>query len=211
MSVNGINTSTSAYQKYDTSSKTKENTASKTSSDSSESKEDVTAAVYESSSKSSSYNIKNSALIEQLKADSDNRIAQMQTLVQKMFENQGIKIGSTDDMWKALASGNFTADADTIEQAKKDISADGYWGVSQTSDRIFSFATALTGGDESNMQKMKSAVEKGFQEATKAWGKDLPGISTDTYNAVMKKFDDWFSSNSTNTSNNTAATNTTEA
>jgi len=195
MSVNGINTSTPAYQKYDTSNKTKESTAIKTGSDSSASKDNTSAAVYESSSESSSYYVKNSAFIEQLKADSDNRVAQMQSLVQKMFENQGIKIGSTDDMWKTLASGNFSADADTITQAKKDISESGYWGVSQTSDRIFTFATSLAGGDESKMQKMKEAVEKGFKEATKAWGKDLPGISTDTYDSVMKKFDDWFASN----------------
>jgi len=122
MSVNGISTSTSAYQKYDTSNKTIGNTTSKANSDSNSSIEDTSAAVYETSSDSSTYNVKNSALIEQLKADSDNRISQMQSLVQKMFEKQGVKIGSADDMWKALASGDFTADADTIAQAKKDIS-----------------------------------------------------------------------------------------
>ena len=121
----------------------------------------------------------------------------MQSLVQKMFEKQGISIGTTDDLWKTLASGNFTADADTIAQAKKDISEDGYWGVSQTSDRIFSFASALAGGDQEQMEKMKSAVEKGFNEATKSWGKDLPEISNNTYDSVMKKFDDWFTSQKT--------------
>jgi len=207
MSVNGISTSTSAYQKYDTSNKTIGNTTSKANSDSNSSIEDTSAAVYETSSDSSTYNVKNSALIEQLKADSDNRISQMQSLVQKMFEKQGVKIGSADDMWKALASGDFTADADTIAQAKKDISEDGYWGVSQTADRILAFATALSGGDEAKMQQMKAAVEKGFQEATKSWGKNLPGISSDTHDAVMKKFFDWFTSNST-TSDEDAKTST---
>ena len=60
-------------------------------------------------------------------------------------------------MWKVLASGNFTADADTIAQAKEDISEDGYWGVNQTSDRIFSFALALSNGDEKQMEKMVKA------------------------------------------------------
>lgn len=196
MSVNGITTSVSSYQKYDTSKKHNENKVNQTSSTSNG---DTSAAVYESSANMSSHSVKNSALIEQLKADSDSRVAQMKSLVQKMFEKQGITIGTTDDMWKALASGNFTADPDTIAQAKKDISEDGYWGVSQTSDRIFSFATALAGGDESQMEKMKDAVKKGFSEATKSWGKDLPGISNDTYDSVMKKFDDWFSANSTTT------------
>ncbi len=156
------------------------------------------AAVYEPSKESVKVTSKNTtktgnaALIAQLKADQQNKTAQMQSLVTKMFKQQGVTIGSTDEMWKALAGGNFTADADTIAQAKQDISEDGYWGVSQTSDRIFSFAMALSGGDEEKMQSMKSAVEKGFKEATKSWGKSLPDISSQTYDSVMKKFDDYF-------------------
>ena len=117
--------------------------------------------------------------------------------VEKIFKDQGLKINSVDDMWKKLANGEFTADADTIAQAKEDISDNGYWGVSQTSDRIYDFAMALSGGDEEKMQKMKEAVEKGFKEATKSWGKDLPDISSRTYDAVMKKFDDFFNKNTT--------------
>ena len=41
------------------------------------------------------------------------------------------------------------------------------------------------------MEKMRDAVTKGFKEATKAWGKELPEISQKTYDAVMKKFDDY--------------------
>lgn len=138
----------------------------------------------------------------------------MKSLVQKMFEKQGISIGTADDIWKVLASGNFTADPDTIAQAKEDISENGYWGVKQTSERIFSFATALAGDNEEQMQKMKDAVKKGFQEATKSWGKSLPDISNNTYDAVMKKFDDWFDSKSYkqgsgSTTDNATATDTT--
>lgn len=137
----------------------------------------------------------NRALISKLKADSESRISQMQSLVSQMFEKQGITIGTADDLWKTLASGNFTADAETIAQAKRDIADDGYWGVSQTSDRIFDFAKALSGGDPETMEKMKSAVEKGFRLATKSWGKTLPDISQKTYDAVMDKFDSYFEEN----------------
>jgi hypothetical protein len=34
-------------------------------------------------------------------------------------------------------------------------------------------------------------VENGFQEALDAFGGRLPDISYDTYDAVMKKLDDW--------------------
>ena len=95
-------------------------------------------ATYETTVSASSKRTKNAALVAQLKADSEKRSAQMQSLVTQMFQKQGIAIGTADDMWKVLASGNFTADADTIAQAKEDISEDGYWGVNQTSDRIFS-------------------------------------------------------------------------
>ncbi len=155
------------------------------------------SATYESSAKSGSVKVKQdrSAIIAQLKADSDARIAQMQSLVTQMFSKQGVTIGTTDDMWKMLADGKFTADPETIAQAKKDIAEDGYWGVDQTSERIFSFATALSGGNDAKMQEMVKAVEKGFKEATKTWGKNLPDISNKTFDAVMKKFHNWFTEN----------------
>ena len=100
------------------------------------------------------------------------------------------------DLFKIEQKIPYAADYNTcIAQAKEDISEDGYWGVNQTSDRLLDFAVALSGGDEENMKKMVSAVEKGFKEATKSWGKDLPSISNDTYSATMKKFDQWFSDN----------------
>lgn len=198
MSLNGINNAmVNTYTAYDATNKATSNGSSK---DPKKSSDSDTAAVYESSSASTdttSYQVKNKALIEQLKADSNNRVQQLQSLVTSMFEKQGIKIGSTDEMWKVLASGNFTADADTITKAKEDISEDGYWGVSQTSQRIFDFAKALSGGNSAQMEKMKAAVEKGFKSATKSWGKELPSISSDTYDSVMSKFDDWFDKDST--------------
>lgn len=194
MSLNGINSVTSNYQKINATEKVSIKSTDKKPAKTSVSPDENEAAVYESSAKKS-LSVKNSAIIEQMKADTSNRMAQMQSLVQKMFEKQGVTIGTADDMWKALASGDFTAAPETITQAKEDISEDGYWGVKQTSDRIFSFATALSGGDSEKMEKMKEAVKKGFEEATKSWGKDLPEISSNTYDAVMKQFDDWFSNN----------------
>ena len=45
------------------------------------------------------------------------------------------------------------------------------------------------------------AVEKGFKEATKSWGRTLPDISQDTYSAVMDKFDKYFASKNTDSTN----------
>lgn len=63
--------------------------------------------------------------------------------------------------------------------------------VEQTSDRIVEFAKALSGGDSEKADEMIAAFKKGFDQATKAWGKSLPDISGRTYDAVMKKFDAW--------------------
>lgn len=202
MSLNGVNSGFSTYETGNVSS-TKNTSdvsrAGKTESDkTAASRYSDVAATYEHSSKSSnavsssSRKASNASVVAQLKADQEARMAQMQSLVTKMFSKQGITIGTADDMWKALAGGNFTADAETIAQAKEDISEDGYWGVKQTSERIFSFAQALAGDDEEKMTKMKEAFEKGFKEATKTWGKELPDISQNTRDAVLKKFDDYF-------------------
>ena len=194
MGLNGVN---SYYTGYEAVSGKK--TAAKDIDNTTASKNTDVAATYEASNvsdKASASSVKSKAanpeLIAKLKADSDNRLQQLQSLVTNMFKKQGITIGTADDMWKALAGGNFTADADTIAQAKEDISENGYWGVKQTSERIFSFAQALAGDDEEKMTKMKEAFEKGFKEATKTWGKKLPDISQNTRDAVLKKFDDYF-------------------
>lgn len=199
MGLNGVN---SYYTGYEAVSGKK--TAAKDIDNTTASKNTDVAATYEASNvsdKASASSVKSKAanpeLIAKLKADSDNRLQQLQSLVTNIFKKQGITIGTADDMWKVLASGNFTADADTIAKAKEDISEDGYWGVKQTSDRIFDFAQALAGDDEEKMKAMKKAVEKGFKEATKTWGKELPDISKNTYNAVMDKFDKYFSSKKT--------------
>jgi len=150
------------------------------------------AAVYEKSNLSiGNYKVDNEALIEKLKADTEQRTLQLKSLVEQMMQKQGAAIGKSDSMWSFLASGNFTVTADVKAQAQADIAEDGYWGVNQTSDRIVEFAKALTGGDAAKADEMLEAFKKGFQQATKAWGKELPDISSKTYNAVVEKFEKW--------------------
>ncbi len=132
-----------------------------------------------------------SALVAQLKEVNESRIKQMEDLVHKMISDQGKTLGQAESIWSFLAKGDFTVDAQTKAQAQKDIAEDGYWGVEQTSKRIFDFAMALTGGDAEKMEKMRGAFEKGFKEATKTWGKELPEISQKTYGAVQSLFDEY--------------------
>lgn len=132
-----------------------------------------------------------SAIIAQLKADAEQRTSQLRSLVENMMKQQGMQIGTSDSMWRFLAGGNFTVTAEAKAQAEAAIAEDGYYGVEQTSERIVDFAKALTGGDASKAEEMREAFIKGFKEATKSWGKELPEISQKTYDAVMEKFDAW--------------------
>lgn len=145
------------------------------------------AAVYEKSS----YSTKNAGLVEKLKADTQNRVDQMKKLVTDMISKQGGVIANSNDMWRFLAGGNFTVDAETQANAKAAIADDGYWGVKQTSERIFDFAVSLSGGDKDKMEDMLKAFKKGFSAATKSWGKSLPDISSQTYDAVLEKFENY--------------------
>ena len=141
----------------------------------------------------------NQALIQRMKADAEQRTSQLRSLVEQMMQKQGVAIGKADDMWSFLASGDFTVTPEVKAQAQADIAEDGYWGVNQTSDRIVEFAKALTGGDASKADEMLEAFEKGFKLATKAWGKELPSISSRTYDAVVEKFKQWKNEGTTET------------
>ena len=151
-----------------------------------------TAVIYEKqSSGQTDKTTSHAAIIAQLKADSEARTAQLQSLVEKMMAKQGQTLATADDMWAFLAKGNLKADPETIAQAKKDVAEDGYWGAEQTSDRILSFAKALAGDDPDKADELLNAFKKGYSQATKAWGGDLPSLCSDTYDLVEKKFNEW--------------------
>ena len=133
-----------------------------------------------------------SSLVAKLQADQEARQSQLTSMVQKLFNTQANKYGQSTDMWKFLASGKFTVDAATKSQAQADISEDGYYGVKKTSERMFEFAMALTGGDVDKMKEMQSAVEKGYKQAEKTWGGKLPDISKQTLDATNKMFEDYY-------------------
>lgn len=191
MDVNAISNTTATATTYSGSNATKADKVSATATT-----KDNTAVVYEPSKEAQTGSTKktytqNTELVNKLKADAEARTSQLRSLVEKLISKQGQTLASTDDMWKFLASGDFEVDAATKAQAQEDISEDGYWGVKQTSERILSFAKALTGGDPDKIEEMREAFQKGFDQATKSWGKELPEISQKTYDAVMKGFDEW--------------------
>ncbi len=158
------------------------------------------AAVFEKSSgeeKKATYSINKmsaedrAALVQQLKQDEVARRNQLAEIVQKMFSDQA-GVSKLSELFTPENLKNVTQ-AD-IDKAKEDISEDGYWGIKQTSQRLFDFASALAGDDPEKMKEMQAAMEQGFKEATGAWGDELPEICKDTLSAANKLFDDYYAS-----------------
>lgn len=206
MSVNAVNGTQTIYDNYE---KGGVSEATKTEAKQSGTKAGKTSseqgAVYEkntSEDKKATYSInkmsadERAALVKQLKADQASRQKQLVDIVHNMLNGQAKTYANAggDSMWRMLAGGKFTVDAATQAQAKSDIAEDGYWGVKQTSQRLFDFASALAGDDVEKMKEMQAAMEKGFKMATKTWGGSLPGICQDTMAAAGKLFDDYYAS-----------------
>ena len=191
------NDKTKTENKTDATTKTEESASTSTSTTT----QTAEGVVYESSNIKNMSEKERASLVEKLKADADARVSQLRSLVEKMFLQQGQKITDADNMWKFLASGEFTVDKATAEAAQEAISEDGYWGVNQTSQRIFDMAVALSGGDSEKMDDMLEAFKKGFKQATDTWGKELPDISQKTYAAVLEKFENYKNENTATTEN----------
>lgn len=190
MSINGINNVTPATTRQTTPTKApvtkKENTTAKA--------ENTSGVIYEKSTDTVTQKnpVKdNAAIIAKMKADAEERTAQLRSLVEQMISKQGATIAAADDIWKFLAKGDFTVTPEVKAQAQADIAEDGYWGVEKTSERILEFAKALSGDDPKKADLLLNAFKKGFEEATKAWGDELPEISQKTYDAVVEKFEAW--------------------
>ena len=216
MSLDAISSTLNTYSKVDTkktdntkqkeavaSSLTKDtSSADKTTSNNDTKNNGVVFDKSESTKNDSTNQIYNKyAIISKLKADQQSRLESMQSLVEKLLNKQKgtfdlASLMKKDDVSGLNLSATFeeaakNADPDTIKAAQESISEDGYWGVNKTSDRLVGMAIALSGGDTSKADEMMAAIQKGYDRATSAWGKELPDICKDTLEATKQKMDDW--------------------
>lgn len=184
MSVNGITANTVTYtQNTSTAASTKK---AETTTDTNA---EETGVVYEPSSATDSSSNKitdYSSIVSSMKQELSSKNQQLQNLVDQLLGKQAKKYTSLADLYR-----NLEVDPETIEQAKKDVSEDGYWGIEQTSNRLVSMAQALSGGDSTKADELISAIQKGFDQATKAWGEDLPDICKQTIDSAVEKLTNW--------------------
>ncbi len=119
----------------------------------------------------------------------DPQLNLLRSLVLQIFEEQGLAT--------KLSMGDASIDIKSLTpgQAQELVADDGYFGIEQTSERIFQGAIGIAGGDPTRLDAILKGVEKGFAEAEKAFGGTLPEISYKTRDAVLEKLSNWVESN----------------
>jgi len=129
--------------------------------------------------------------LDQLWRDTDHAIDAVRKLISSAL---GKNDASGQGFW-AVRSGNLKLSEADRAQAQELISEDGFFGVKKTTERLVGFAKAMVGegASEAQIEKMRAAVQKGFDEVARMFGgfDKLPQVTKDTHAAVMQAFDDW--------------------
>lgn len=76
------------------------------------------------------------------------------------------------------------------DEAKELVSEDGYFGVSQTSERLADFVLMGGGDDLERLKAGREGIIRGFNEAEEMWGDKLPDISYETLDKALAKIDE---------------------
>lgn len=79
----------------------------------------------------------------------------------------------------------------TKEEAKDLINEDnGFFGITQTSDRVSSFVFGLAKDDIEALEESRKGIVQGFEEAKKLFGGELPELSYRTQDRTLKLIDE---------------------
>lgn len=121
---------------------------------------------------------------------SERTHASLKALVRNMLKQQGIHYKEAVSLLDESdeSAGVVTIMPESPDETKS--AEQDYWGVEATATRIMNFAKSLAGDDPSKIAELKEAVIQGFAEAERILG-GLPQVSQDTYNEVMRLFDEW--------------------
>ena len=76
------------------------------------------------------------------------------------------------------------------DEAKELVSDEGYFGVTQTSERVSNFVFNFVGDNLEVLQKGREGIVKGFEEAQKLFGGELPEISYKTQERTLALIDE---------------------
>ena len=126
--------------------------------------------------------------VNRLWAQHEARVESFRQMVEALFgqqaERQGIAL-NRETFREIEITDEMQAEAQAM------IDEGGYFSIEETASRILDFAVALTGGDPARIELMRNAVQRGFDQAERMFGGELPEISHQTHAAVMNGFDEW--------------------
>ena len=74
-------------------------------------------------------------------------------------------------------------------EAKELVSENGFFGVTQTAQRVSSFVVGLANGNVEALQEARHGIIQGFEEAEDMWGGELPAISYETQEKTLEIVD----------------------
>ena len=75
------------------------------------------------------------------------------------------------------------------DEASELVNENGFFGIANTADRIAGFVLNGAGDDVEKLKAGREGVAKGFEDAKKIWGGELPEISQKTIEKTLETLD----------------------
>ena len=130
-------------------------------------------------------NVSENEEVNRLIEENERKQEEFKKLIQSLIAEQG------ESYNVVLFDRKLNVSPEVVEKAKESISDGGEYSVDSVAANIINMAKALSGGDSSKINELKEGFLKGFKEAEKAWGGELPDICKKTYDEVLRRFDEW--------------------
>jgi hypothetical protein len=108
------------------------------------------------------------------------------SLVTKLISRQGEMVKTLLERPEGLL-----INAELPLETSKVLVAKGEWSVENLSQRLLALARAAARDDKNKIPELKKAISRGFKEAEKTLGNQLPEICHQSYHAVIKGLDQW--------------------
>jgi regulator of protease activity HflC (stomatin/prohibitin superfamily) len=127
--------------------------------------------------------------IEQLQKQADDALAPLRQMVEALLKEQGLAFNRANKKESKEKLVEITPEIRA--EAQRLVADGGEYSIENTSTRLVDFAKAISGGDKSKIDALREAIKKGYAEAQKAFGGELPEVSVKTLEMTMKKLDEW--------------------
>lgn len=127
---------------------------------------------------------------EQMQQLQDDQTVSFKRMLYDILDEQSSKVKLATSGISADLFSNITVTPEQQQAAQEAISEDGEWGARAVADRIMDMVLSVAGDDTSQLNGLKEAVEKGFEQAEKQWGEELPEVVQSTREELNRRFEE---------------------